>query len=435
MTAKALGAAFALAIGLHGCGSSSKDDDKEEKSAMCDFIYMGTPKDDTQAAPSLDAYATALKDLDMDAVKKDMAALLKDSKSCWPADWDNYGPFMLRLAWHAAGSYRHTDKLGGPGGGRMRFEPERSWPDNTNLDKARALLYPLKKKYGDALSWGDLFILGGTTALRESGAPITRMCYGRVDEKDGSKSIKLNDPCTEQGKCQDPWGATTVGLIYVNPEGPMGQPDPVGSAADIRRAFGAMGHSDENTVALIGGGHALGKSHGACNAADFPPGLSPKDAFTEDGKNQIYMGTCGGDGKGLNTVTSGFEGAWTKNPLKWDNDFFKDLLGKTWEKHIGPGGHNQWRVQGGDDANLMRLTSDIALLNDPDYKTIVQRFADDITDFNKVFDIAWNGLTTSVVAAPQWSTEGKCDDGSKPSEELSGQSIPVQRGDDVTTFV
>jgi len=191
----------------------------------------------------------------------------------------------------------------------MRFEPERSWPDNTNLDKARALLYPLKEKYGDAVSWGDLFVLAGTRGFVTAGAPLTRMCYGRIDETSGAKSKILDEPCDNQGSCSEPHGATTVGLIYVNPEGPNGVPDPAGSVADIRRTFGTMGHSDRATVALIGGGHTIGKSHGACpNSA----GLPPKDAFAQD--SHIWKGECG-TGKGEHTTTSGFEGYWTSDPF------------------------------------------------------------------------------------------------------------------------
>merc|ERR1719512_358518 len=239
----------------------------------------------------------------MEAVKADMTKLLADSKECWPADFGNYGPFMVRLAWHCAGSYRTSDGVGGCGGGRQRFEPERSWPDNTNLDKARALVYPLKEKYGNALSWGDLFVLAGTTALRESGAPLTKMCFGRVDEVDGSASVELDKRCDGDGQytdgaCGEPWGQTTNGLIYVNPAGPNGVPDPNASVADIRRTFGTMGHSDRSTVALIGGGHTLGKSHGACEKGG---GNSPKVAFAEG--TPIWQGQCG-TGKGLDTFTS-----------------------------------------------------------------------------------------------------------------------------------
>merc|ERR1740123_1374056 len=203
-----------------------------------------------------------------------MKKLLAESKKCWPADFGNYGPFMIRLAWHCAGTYRNTDSRGGCGGGLQRFEPEASWPDNTNLDKARALVYPLKLKYGAALSWGDLFILAGSQALKDSGATISRICYGRVDEKDGSRSEKLGEACDKQGDCGEPHGTKEVGLIYVNPGGHDGDGNPKRLVKDIRDTFGRMGAGDKATVALIGGGHTLGKSHGACKAGAGKP---PKD--------------------------------------------------------------------------------------------------------------------------------------------------------------
>jgi len=293
----------------------------------CEHLEKGTPPENSAVAPSPEEYDKALETLDMEAVKADMTALLADSKECWPADFGNYGPFMVRLAWHCAGSYRGSDGVGGCGGGRQRFEPERSWPDNTNLDKARALVAPLKEKYGDALSWGDLFILAGTTALRDAGAPIKQMCFGRMDDSDGAKSVMLGPtalqaeklPCVVNGECKPPLGATTVGLVYVNPEGPMANPDPSLSALDVRQTFSSMGHSDRSTVALVGGGHAIGKGHGACpNGA----GLAPNEAYNKTPRAVPWAGLCG-TGKGKDTVTAGFEGPWTTNPLKWDNEYYK----------------------------------------------------------------------------------------------------------------
>merc|ERR1719422_491254 len=384
---------------------------------------MGTPPDNRAEAPSVEEYDKALQSLDMEAVKSDMTKLLADSKECWPADNGNYGPFMVRLAWHCSGTYRNSDGIGGCGGGRLRFEPERSWPDNTNLDKARALVYPLKKKYGDALSWGDLFVLAGTRALIVAGAPLSRMCYGRIDEPDGGKSKVLDEPCTpRQGECAEPHGATTVGLIYVNPEGPNGNPDPVGSVADIRRTFATMGHSDRATVALIGGGHTIGKSHGACKGG---AGNSPKEAFAKE--EAIWQGECG-SGKGADTVTSGFEGTWTTRPNNWDNEFFIESLntsGNGWQVHVGPGGKHQWHPADKPEKKIFRLTSDIALLEDPSYLEIVQEFAANATAFNEAFDEAWFKLTTTNVGG-EWSVEAKCDDGSKPP----GAGGRRMRGDD-----
>jgi len=406
-------AAF-VPIALHGCSSGGDGDENPilmvPVEGSCDHIFEGTPPSDEQVVPSAEAYATALESLDITQLEADMDALLVDSKECWPADSGNYGPFMVRLAWHCSGTYRNSDGVGGCGGGRLRFEPERSWPDNTNLDKARALVYPLKQKYGDALSWGDLFVLAGTRALIQSGAPLTRMCYGRIDEPNGEKSKILDDPCTPtQGQCEEPHGATTVGLIYVNPEGPNGNPEPKDSVTEIRRTFGTMGHSDRATVALIGGGHTIGKAHGKCPQS---AGKSPKEAFAEG--VGIWEGGCG-TGKGLDTTTSGFEGTWTTKPNEWDNEFFVESLdsaGNGWEVHEGLGGKNQWRPSTSDKP-IFRLTSDIALLEDPSYKAIVEEFATNMTAFNIAFDEAWFKLTTTNVGGA-WSSNAKCDDGSNP---------------------
>merc|ERR1719188_842698 len=288
-------AAF-VPIALYGCNSSGGEDGSPvllvPAPGSCENIFQGTPPSDEQAVPTAEAYATALKELDMAQVAADMDALLVDSKECWPADGPNYGPFMVRLAWHCSGTYRNSDNVGGCGGGRQRFEPERSWPDNTNLDKARALLAPVKAKYGAGLSWGDLFTLAGTTALRSMGTPIKQFCAGRVDSADGTDSLALDPsaeqektaPCPVNGKCERPLGSTTVGLIYLNPEGPVSNisgewlpnPDPKLSAADVRDSFKRMDHDDRDTVALIGGGHAFGKGHGACPDG---PGSSPKEVF------------------------------------------------------------------------------------------------------------------------------------------------------------
>mmetsp|Transcript_18092 Transcript_18092/g.34799 ORF Transcript_18092/g.34799 Transcript_18092/m.34799 type:complete len:430 (-) Transcript_18092:337-1626(-) len=390
-------------------------------STACEGLWAGTPPADAAEAPSDTEYAAALMTLDMDAVKHDMAQLLTDSQECWPADFGHYGPFFIRLAWHCSGSYRKTDGKGGCGGGRQRFEPERSWPDNTNLDKARALLYPLKLKYKHALSWGDLFITAGTTALRQMGTAITKLCFGRIDDGDGAASLGLGPsvqqereaPCPINGRCQKPLGSTTVGLIYLNPEGPVLEkdgkptPDPKLSVADIRDSFDRMGHDDRATVALIGGGHAFGKTHGACPKG---AGSTPKQAYNMTPPSVPWPGLCG-TGKGNDTFTAGFEGPWTTKPLQWDNEYFKLLLEKEWEKHVGPGGHWQWRIKGaaGPLVGLMRLTSDVALLHDPAYLDIVKEFASNMTAFDAAFDDAWFKLTTTNGA--RWSPAAKCDAG------------------------
>lgn len=398
----------------------------------CEYLHKGTPPENRADAPTLEAYEKALQSLDMEAVKADMTKLLADSQECWPADFGNYGPFMVRLAWHCSGSYRTSDGVGGCGGGRQRFEPERSWPDNTNLDKARALVYPLKEKYGDALSWGDLFVLAGTTALRDSGAPLKQMCFGRVDDTDGTKSEALGPtalqvdsmPCEVNGECKYPLGVTTVGLIYVNPEGPMAKPEPAGSALNIRQTFVAMGHTDRNTVALIGGGHAVGKAHGAC---PNKPGLAPNEAYAAG--ETPWEGQCG-TGKGADTVTAGFEGTWTTHPLRWDNEYFQALLEHDWEKHKGPGGHWQWRIKGGDPtgANRMRLTSDVGLLHDDAYLETVKEFANSMDAFNQAFDDAWFDLTTTY-GSGTWAANAKCDNGPFP-EALRSTANSVMRDDD-----
>merc|ERR1740121_2560522 len=293
----------------------------------------------------------------MTEVNEAMRTLLTTDNPCFPADnagdGPNYGGVMIRLAWHCAGTYRATDGKGGCGGGRQRFEPERSWADNTNLDKA---------KYGVGLSWGDLFNLAGTTALRNMGTPIKQFCAGRVDSADCTASLALGPsaqqekeaPCPINGKCEKPLGSTTVGLIYLNPEGPVSNvtgewvpnPDPKLSVKDVRDSFKRMDHDDRDTVALIGGGHAFGKGHGACPDG---PGPSPKEVFSDKSLPQVpWPGRCG-TGKGKDTYTAGFEGPWTSQPLKWDNEYFNVLLDKEWEKFRGPGGKWQWRIKAARD--------------------------------------------------------------------------------------
>ncbi|CAE8587080.1 unnamed protein product [Polarella glacialis] len=397
---------------------------------VCPGLEHGTPPSGQEAVPDAATYDAALKALDLQAVVADLQLLMTTSQECWPADFGHYGPLFVRLAWHCSGSFRSTDGRGGCGGGRQRFEPERSWADNTNLDKARGLLWPVKEKFGDGLSWGDLFTLAGTTAIKSMGGPVTEYCAGRVDDPDGSESEILGPspeqerdaPCEIDGKCQKPLGATTLGLIYVNPEGPVAQdedgkwvpdPNPTRSAADIRDAFGRMGLSDEQTVALIGGGHAFGKAHGAC-----PAGAGPSPA---EQVSNPWPGLCG-SGKGNETFTSGFEGQWTTEPTRWNNEFFVHLRNHNWEKHMGPGGHWQWRPTNAEEgckvAGLMRLTVDVALVHDRKYAHIVRDFAMYPRKFDHAFDKAWFKLTTD---GGYWSKERKC---------ISGKQIPSMRSDD-----
>jgi len=380
-------------------------------------------------------YGENLKGLDVDSLFTDIKNLMVDNNENWPADFGNYGPLFVRLAWHCSGTYRKDGK-GGCTGADQRFEPVRSWDDNTNLDKARALLAPIKSKYGAALSWGDLIIAAGTAAMREMGTPLPQLCFGRVDDVDGANALDLGPsaqqeedaPCAVQGQCQPPLGSTTVGLIYLNPEGPVIEagglpvPDPVLSAADIRDAFGRMENDDRATVALIGGGHAFGKSHGACALPDAQ-GIPPNQAYAQN-HAMAWQGTCGTGnmmGKGNNTFTAGFEGVWTTKPTLWDNEFFSLMLDRQWEVFVGPGGHHQWRIANAteDEEGLMRLTSDVALINDEAYLEIVQEFASNISALEDAFADAWFNLTHR---GGVWSANSKCDIGTIPQWILDQNS-------------
>merc|ERR1711970_461125 len=382
---------------------------------LCPVLaYAGCPfhgleqHDGYEPPPSVSKeVADAMKNINFTAVKEDLLSLMTDSKEFWPADYGHYGPLFVRLAWHNAGSYRTSDGRGGADGARQRFEPERSWADNTNLDKARALLWPIKEKYGQGLSWGDLIVLAGNSAIESMGGPVFGFCGGRIDAPDGSESAKLGPTleqdelmhCETNGECQSPLGANTIGLIYVNPEAHMGNPDPSESANDIREVFGRMNMDDRETVALIGGGHAFGKAHGACPEG---PGPSP----IEDPANS-WPGMCG-TGKGEDTFTSGFELPFTTRPTEWDNEYFQNLVKYNWTVHIGDGGHNQWKpivedglpptaisANGSHEQPVGLLTSDVALMwEDESYKAIVTEFAEDIAAFDLAFEQAWYKLTT-----------------------------------------
>jgi len=395
---------------------------------LCPGQHYGTPPEDfAPIPPSVDDYAKDLDSLDVHSVIETLEELFINSQNCWPADFGNYGPFFVRLAWHCSGSYRYTDGKGGCTGGRQRFEPERSWADNTNLDKARALLWPVKEKFGDGLSWGDLFTMAGTVAIKHMGGPIDDICIGRIDAQDGTESLDLGPtpqqeavaPCEVNGLCKKPLGSTTIGLIYLNPEGPVEQgkdgewtpnPDPAKSVLDVKDSFSRMGFNDEETVALIGGGHAFGKTHGACATG---PGQSPLQNATHP-----WQGTCTVDmkddeGKGANTYTSGFEGPWTTTPTQWSNEFFRLLKQRSWEKIKGPGDRWQWQISGasGDEAGIMRLTSDVALLHDDGFVKYVDEFASDVSALEKAFAAAWLKLTTD---GGRWSHNARCIHGSMP---------------------
>lgn len=355
-------------------------------------------------------YAKEFKSLDLAAVKKDIVDLMTDSKEWWPADYGHYGPFFVRMAWHSAGTYRIADGRGGGGTGMQRFAPLNSWPDNVNLDKARLLLWPVKQKYGRKLSWADLMILAGNCALESMGFETFGFAGGRADmwepEEDiywGPEKEWLDDKRYEENrKLENPLGAVQMGLIYVNPEGPNGNPDPIAAAKDIRETFGRMAMNDEETVALIAGGHTFGKTHGAGDAAHV--GAEPAAA----GIAEQSMGWTSsyGSGKGGDTISSGLEGAWTTTPTQWSNNFFENLFGYEWELTKSPAGAQQWQPKGGAGAGLVpdahdpakkhapfMLTTDLSLRMDPEYEKISRRFHENPEQFADAFARAWFKLT------------------------------------------
>ena len=356
-------------------------------------------------------YVAAFKSLDLKVVKKDIIETLTTSQDWWPADYGHYGPFIIRMAWHSAGTYRNTDGRGGGGAGMQRFAPLNSWPDNTNLDKARLLLWPIKKKYGQKLSWADLMILAGNCALESMGFKTFGFAGGREDvwepQEDiywGAEREWLGDKrYSGDRNLENPLAAVQMGLIYVNPEGPNGNPDPIASANDIRETFARMAMNDEETVALIAGGHTFGKTHGAADPGKYV-GKEPAGADIEEQglgwKNTLNTGN------GINTITSGLEGAWTTTPTKWSNNYFENLLGFEWELRKSPAGANQWKPKAGagagtvpdaHDASLKHaptmLTTDLALKVDPAYGPISKRFYENPDQFADAFARAWFKLT------------------------------------------
>lgn len=355
-------------------------------------------------------YAKEFETLDLNAVIKDLHALMTDSQPWWPADYGHYGPLMIRMAWHSAGTYRTYDGRGGAGRGSQRFAPLNSWPDNANLDKARRLLWPVKQKYGRKLSWADLFILAGNVALESMGFKTFGFAGGRADiwepELDtdwGPEGTWLGDERYSGDRVlANPLAAVQMGLIYVNPEGPNGNPDPAGSARDIRETFARMAMNDEETVALIAGGHTFGKTHGAAPASHV--GREPEGGTIED--QGLGWTSSFETGSGVHAITSGLEGAWTPTPTKWDNSFFETLFGYEWELTKSPAGANQWKPKGTAGADTvpdahdgskrhqpMMLTSDIALRTDPIYEKISRRFLENPKEFEDAFARAWFKLT------------------------------------------
>ncbi|MER5382739.1 catalase/peroxidase HPI [Streptomyces sp. NPDC002688] len=355
-------------------------------------------------------YAEAFKSLDLPAVKQDIAEVLTTSQDWWPADFGNYGPFMIRMAWHSAGTYRISDGRGGAGAGQQRFAPLNSWPDNGNLDKARRLLWPVKKKYGQSLSWADLMILTGNVALEQMGFDTFGFAGGRADvwesEEDvywGPETTWLDDQrYTGDRELENPLGAVQMGLIYVNPEGPNGNPDPIAAARDIRETFRRMAMNDEETVALIAGGHTFGKTHGAGPAESV--GDDPEAAPIE--AQGLGWKSTYGTGKGADAITSGLEVTWTTTPTQWSNGFFDNLFGYEWELTQSPAGANQWKPKDGagegtvphaHDASKKiapsMLTTDLSLRFDPIYEPISRRFHENPAEFADAFARAWYKLT------------------------------------------
>src|SRR6266852_779161 len=354
-------------------------------------------------------YAKEFKSLDLNAVIKDLHALMTDSQEWWPADFGNYGGLFIRMAWHSAGTYRIHDGRGGAGAGQQRFAPLNSWPDNVNLDKARRLLWPIKQKYGRKISWADLMILAGNVALESMGFKTFGFGGGRQDVWEpedidwGAEETWLGDERhSADGQLQGPFGADHMGLIYVNPEGPNGNPDPLAAASYIRQTFRRMAMNDEETVALIVGGHTVGKTHGA--VSEEYAGPEPEGASLEEqglGWTNTY-----GSGKGADTVTSGLEGAWTTTPVKWSNNYLENLFGFEWELTKSPAGANQWTPKGGAGAGSVpdahdpskrhapfMLTTDLSLRMDPIYEPIARRFLKNPQEFADAFAKAWYKLT------------------------------------------
>ena len=356
-------------------------------------------------------YAEEFKSLDLTALKNDIFELMITSQDWWPADYGHYGPFFIRMAWHSAGTYRVTDGRGGAGFGTQRFAPLNSWPDNANLDKARLLLWPIKKKYGKKISWADLMILTGNCALESMGFKSFGFAGGRADVWEpaediywGSEKEWLGDErYTADRELENPLAAVQMGLIYVNPEGPNGNPDPLASARDIRETFGRMAMNDEETVALIAGGHSFGKTHGA---ADPGPHVGKEPAGASIEEQGLGWKNSFGSGNAGDTITSGIEGAWTTTPTQWSNNYFENLFGYDWELTKGPGGAHQWKPKDGAGEGLIpdahdptkrhapfMLTTDVALKVDPAYEQVSRKFYENPEYFADAFARAWFKLT------------------------------------------
>ncbi|MEW6330702.1 MAG: catalase/peroxidase HPI [Pseudomonadota bacterium] len=392
----------------HTAGGGTSNQDWWPNQLKLDMLRQHSAKSDPMGEDF--NYAEEFKKLDLEAVKKDLRELMTKSQDWWPADFGHYGPLFIRMAWHSAGTYRTADGRGGGGTGNQRFAPINSWPDNVNLDKARRLIWPVKQKYGRAISWADLIILAGNVALESMGFKTFGFAGGRVDiwepEKDiywGAEKKWLEDQrYSGDRNLENPLAAVQMGLIYVNPEGPNGNPDPVAAAKDIRTTFARMAMNDEETVALIAGGHTFGKTHGAGPATHVGP--EPEAADIEE--QGLGWKSSFGSGKGADQIGSGLEVTWTTTPTKWSNNFFWNLFGYEWELTKSPAGAHQWQPKGGAGAGTVphahdkskriaptMLTTDLALRFDPAYEKISRRFMENPDEFADAFARAWFKLT------------------------------------------
>ncbi len=393
----------------HTSGGGTTNQDWWPNRLRLDILHQHSPQSNPMGEEF--NYAEAFKSLDLEALKRDLEALMKDSQAWWPADFGHYGPLFIRMAWHSAGTYRTGDGRGGAGSGQQRFPPLNSWPDNVNLDKARRLLWPVKQKYGRSISWADLMILTGNVALESMGFKTFGFAGGREDvwepEEDvywGSEKSWLEGDKRYSGErdLENPLAAVQMGLIYVNPEGPDGVPDPVAAAKDIRETFARMAMNDEETVALIAGGHSFGKTHGAGDAAHVGP--EPEAAGIEE--QGFGWKSSFGSGKGGDTISSGLEVTWTQTPTKWSNSFFQNLFGFEWELTKSPAGAHQWKPKSDAGSGSIpdahdpakrhapsMLTTDLSLRFDPEYEKISRRFYEHPDELADAFSRAWFKLT------------------------------------------
>ncbi len=363
-------------------------------------------------------YAEEFEKLDLDEVKADLEDVMTTSQDWWPADYGHYGPLFIRMAWHSAGTYRTSDGRGGASGGTQRFAPLNSWPDNANLDKARRLLWPVKQKYGRKLSWADLIVLAGNVALESMGFETFGFAGGREDAFEPDEAVdwgpetewEASERFDDEDVLEEPLAATVMGLIYVNPEGPNGEPDPEWSAERIRESFGRMAMNDEETAALIAGGHTFGKVHGAENPDEH---VGPEPEAAPIDQQGLGWESSHGSGKGSDTITSGIEGPWNATPTQWDMGYIDNLLGHEWEPQKGPGGAWQWTTQNGEldgaapgaedsseKEDVMMLTTDVALKRDPEYREILERFQENPKEFQDAFAKAWYKLIHRDMGPP-----------------------------------